>query len=102
MLRLFFAFIVGFILAGCSYLHPYRPNIQQGNVISANRVSQLQLGMSQTQVISIMGTPVLQNTFANNRLVYVYQLLPNHGTNVEKIVTLTFSNGRLVNIQKQI
>ncbi|OGT31272.1 MAG: hypothetical protein A3E87_10195 [Gammaproteobacteria bacterium RIFCSPHIGHO2_12_FULL_35_23] len=102
MLRLFIVSFLILILGGCSYLHPYRPDIQQGNIISTKKVAELHLGMSQNEVVALLGAPILQNTFANNRLVYVYQLLPNHGSNIKKILTLTFRNGQLVDIQKQI
>jgi len=89
------------LLSGCSYLHPYRPNIEQGNIVNANHVNQLRTGMSLTQVQKIMGgKPVLENTFNNSRIVYAYQYIPNHGKQVTKQVALTFRNGRLANIQK--
>ena len=100
MRRFLLTLLLTFFLAGCSYLHPYRPDIQQGNIISAKAVSQLRTGMSPRQVTRIMGDPVLQSTFSKNRMVYVYTLLPNHGSEVEKQLRLTFNRGRLSSIQK--
>lgn len=100
MLRLFVIAIAALTLAGCSFFHPYRPNVQQGNIISKTKVQQLHTGMGMRQVENIMGKPVLENTFDNNRLVYVYEMNPNRGKIVKKRVILTFRNYRLVKIEK--
>lgn len=88
-------------LSGCSVFHAYRPDVSQGNVITKAQVAQLKLGMSQRQVISIMGEPVLQNVFANNRISYVYTFWPNRGASKYKKAVLSFRRDRLIKIEKQ-
>ena len=100
MFRFLLTILLALTLAGCSYLHPYRPDIQQGNIITPTMVKQLRTGMSTRQVTRIMGDPVLQSTFSRNRMVYVYTLQPNHGKEIEKQVRLTFSRGRLSSIKR--
>lgn len=100
MLRLLAVAIACTGLAACSYLHPYRPNIEQGNVITTKNVSQLHVGMSTAQVAKIMGDPVLRNSFDDNLIVYAYQYLPNNGTNVKKTITLYIRHGRVSRIEK--
>jgi outer membrane protein assembly factor BamE len=94
--------IVGLLLSGCSVIHPYRPSIQQGNVINMSKIRRLKLGMSQNQVVKLLGNPILTNTFDNNRLAYVYTLSPNNGPTINKRLFLTFKNNRLVNIEKHL
>lgn len=80
-------------LAGC-----YHPDIQQGNNLSPQQISQLKLGMTKDQVITALGSPVLSDVFNPNRLVYIYTNLPNSNVYTEHKVILTFSNNKLTNI----
>jgi len=86
-------------LCGC-FLKPYRPTIQQGNVIDPVKVSQLKLGMSKEQVKSIMGDSVLDDTFDQNYWSYNYTKQINGGKiNIQEL-TLQFKNNKLVSINK--
>lgn len=96
------ALIATLLLSGCSYLHVYRPDRQQGNIIKANKVNQLKLGMSPFEVKHIMGDPLLENTFEDNKLLYVYTFEPNAKPITEQRVVLTFRRDRLVKIEKQL
>lgn len=73
-------------------------DIEQGNVITPEMVAKLHTGMSEEQVKSIMGTPMLLNTFDDNRIDYVYTYKPAHDTMTEKNITLIFRNHRLQSI----
>ncbi len=77
----------------------YKPNIQQGNVITPDMIAQLKPGQTQDEVRYIMGTPVMQNTFDPNRWDYVYTYQPGGKARTEQRVTLLFVNGILQNIQ---
>ncbi len=100
MLSLLTLLITCLSLAACSYLHPYRPNIEQGNIITAKQEASLHVGMSQNEVIKLLGAPVLRNTFDDNLIVYSYQYLPNNGTKIQKTITLYIRNGRVSRIEK--
>ncbi|MGD2074506.1 MAG: outer membrane protein assembly factor BamE [Gammaproteobacteria bacterium] len=54
----------------------YRIEIQQGNVISQEAVSQLRLGMNKRQVQFVLGTPLLVDPFHADRWDYYYQYKP--------------------------
>lgn len=88
-------------LSACSIIHSYRPDVQQGNTINWQNVAKLKVGMTKAQATQIMGSPVLQNLFADNRMTYVYTLWPNHGPTQRAAVILTFRNDRLIKIEKQ-
>jgi len=50
----------------------YRVPVQQGNIINPNDVARLEPGMSKQQVHYLMGTPLAQSSFDNNRWNYVF------------------------------
>ncbi len=66
------------VLAGCSWVPrpvtEYKIDIQQGNVLTQDMVSQLRPGLTKDQVRFILGTPVLMDMFHANRWDYVYRL----------------------------
>jgi outer membrane protein assembly factor BamE len=74
-------------------------DIEQGNIITPQIASQLHPGMSEAQVQSIMGAPLLINTFTVNQMNYVYTFKPGYGTLQEKRITLIFKAGRLARIE---
>jgi len=61
------------VLGGCIY----RPNIQQGNLLSAEEVDKVTVGMTRSQVRYLLGTPMVSDPFAPHRWDYVYRL--THG-----------------------
>lgn len=60
-------------LAGCSF-KPYRIDIQQGNVVTAEQFAQLKLGMTREQVRFLLGTPLLTDIFHDTRWDYYYRM----------------------------
>src|SRR3954463_4553333 len=67
------------VLSGCVY----RMNIQQGNFLEPRAVSQLQVGMTRSQVRYLLGTPMVPDSFDRDRWDYLYYLkLGNMSTNV--------------------
>lgn len=77
-------------------------SIEQGNVMTPEMTNQLHIGMSEEEVKNVMGSPMLLNTFNNNRIDYVYTFKPGNGTMTEKKMTLSFQNGLLKNINEKI
>jgi outer membrane protein assembly factor BamE len=61
--------VAGSVLAtGCVY----KMNIQQGNYLVADSVSQLKEGMTRSQVRFLLGTPMVPDAFDNSRWDYYY------------------------------
>jgi outer membrane protein assembly factor BamE len=50
----------------------YKMNIQQGNYLVAESVSQLKEGMTRSQVRFLLGTPMVPDAFDNSRWDYYY------------------------------
>lgn len=86
-------------LTACGGTHwgfPYRPDVQQGNWITAEQVAQLQQGMTREQVRFILGTPTLQDIFRTNRWDYPYYNKPGYGEEEKRQFTVWFEGDTLV------
>lgn len=93
MQKLLYTLLLVLLLPGCNIVH--KMEIEQGNVITPQMLEQIHTGMTKKQVEEIMGTPILLNTFNDNRVDYVYTFKPAGGKMTEKSVVLTFNKGRL-------
>jgi len=95
-----------FSLAGCDsvpqLVKPYRMEIQQGNYVSQEMVSQLKPGMSKEQVRFVLGTPLLIDIFHADRWDYVYTRDPRDGTKEQRRLAVFFDAGRLVRVDGDI
>jgi outer membrane protein assembly factor BamE len=72
--------------------------IQQGNLVTQESVSKLQRGMTKQQIQSLLGTPLMQDSFNNNRWDYVFYQNQDKNTSTSKDITLFFKDNRLVNV----
>lgn len=50
----------------------YRLDIQQGNILDAEQIDQIQVGMTRSQVRFVLGTPMVADPFDQSRWDYVY------------------------------
>lgn len=95
-----FIISIGLFIALASTGCTYKMDIQQGNLTSEARVSQLNEGMNQRQVLFVMGTPMLVDPFHANRWDYYYSL-QRQGEALQRYrVTLHFSEGVLTTIER--
>ena len=77
----------------------YKPDIQQGNVISQEQINRLEPGMSKNQVRYLMGTPMLVDTFHQDRWDYVFTMKKGGGDVKRERVALFFKDDQLVKIE---
>ena len=81
----------------------YRIAIQQGNAVDQEMLDQLDIGMEQSKVRFIMGTPLLVDPFNQDRWDYIYSLRPGSGSEVRQRVSLYFDDSdRLARIEGHI
>ena len=85
-------------LTGCGFPGVYKIDVQQGNVVTQDMVDQLRPGMTTRQVRYIMGTPLIQDTFAPNRWDYLYTMRAGHESRRQERITLWFENDRLARL----
>jgi len=77
---------------------PHRTNVPQGNVIDQASLDALRPGMSKSQVVFLMGTPLLVDPFHLERWDYVDSIAINWKPRVERKVSLYFDGDRLVRV----
>lgn len=86
------------LVTGCTI---YKMEVQQGNALSNETVSQLQRGMNKDQVAALLGNPLLQDNFRSNRWDYVYYNLRGKEVSSKKQnLTLFFQNDQLIQVKK--
>jgi outer membrane protein assembly factor BamE len=95
--RLLFAALLLVPLAGCVY--SYHPPIQQGNALPWRTLARLHRGMTEAQVVYLLGTPVLADPPHPNRWLYVYYYKAGALSRpVLRRLTVFFHQGRVVKI----
>ncbi len=71
------AFLLCLGFAGCSlkpgFVNEYKIDIQQGNVLTQDMVTQLKPGQSREQVRFILGSPMITDIFHQQRWDYPYR-----------------------------
>ena len=96
------------LAAGCSGvpripgITPYKVEIQQGNFVSQEMVSQLKPGMSKDQVRFALGTPLLTDIFHADRWDYIYWRETPAGEREQRKLAVHFEDGRLARMDGDV
>lgn len=77
----------------------YRPDVQQGNFISQEMVAQLKKGMTKDQVRFLLGTPLLIDSFHENRWDYPFRLKNGEGQLTSSRVVVFFENDKVAKFE---
>ena len=95
-----------FLCASCSSglpgLKPYHLDVQQGNVVTSKMMLQLKPGMTKSQVRYVMGTPLLQDSFHQDRWDYIYQMNKGGVIIERRRVILEFNNDGLAKVRGDV
>ena len=91
--------IVLLLLIGAGCIKVYRMDIQQGNVITAEMIEKLKIGMTQRQVRFLLGTPLVADLLHSERWDYFYSFKPGKGKITQRRLKLIFDGDVLVDIQ---
>ncbi len=84
------------LLSGCVL---YRAEIQQGNVINAEMLDNLKLGMTKRQVVFLLGTPLINDPFHAQRWDYFYSLGKAGGKPERRLLTVYFKDDAVVSVE---
>ncbi|MGQ0429345.1 MAG: outer membrane protein assembly factor BamE [Gammaproteobacteria bacterium] len=85
--------------AGCIY----RMDIQQGNLLDAEQVDQLEVGMTRSQVRFLLGTPMVMDSFDAERWDYVFSLRRGHSRKVERRhLIVWFEGDRVTRVEEPL
>lgn len=98
------AFAAPVALTGCETILSNLPgiytiDIEQGNMIDQAMVDQLRPNMSKRQVLYIMGSPMLTDTFHEQRWDYLYSDQPGGEARMQKRISLYFNGDNLAGVQ---
>lgn len=80
----------------------HKIDVQQGNVVTQEMVDQLRPGMSRAQVQFVMGSPLVVDTFHQERWDYIYRYKPGYGKVQQDHVSLYFEADVLARISGNI
>ena len=96
-----FFLAVSLFLGGCAnweFPWVYRLSIDQGNIITQEKVNQLKPGMTRDQVKFVMGSPLLTDTFHDDRWDYLYTLRDRDGKTKEQKLSVFFIDDKLARL----
>jgi outer membrane protein assembly factor BamE len=89
----FLAAILGaLVLAGCVY----KIDIQQGNYVAQDIAAKLKVGMTKAEVRQLLGTPLLVDTFHQNRWDYYFSDVKGRVADKRSDLTVFFENDKVV------
>ena len=81
------------LVSGCNFI--YRQPVFQGNLLEKTNVEQLKPGMTQAQVVALLGSPPLADPFHKSRWDYAATERRDHGDTQVKNLTLWFEGDTL-------
>lgn len=89
---------LAFGLTACSTVKKvvYRIDVPQGNYLEQDKIDQLEVGMNTEQVQYLLGTPMLNDMFANNRWSYVFIKREGHNEPIQHTLQVYFNAQGLV------
>ena len=97
IIRLLFCTVFAtLVCSGCGLI--YKQNIQQGNAIEQEDLDELYEGMNKRQVLFVLGTPSVMDSFNQDRWDYVQTFSRRGSDMVKRTVTLRFENDLLTEI----
>ena len=84
-----------FAAGGCVY----QANLSQGNVIKQDDLDQVEVGMTRSQVRFLLGTPMIDDPFHDDRWDYVYfAKIGRDDAIFKRWVTIVFNSDRVSEI----
>ena len=89
-------------LSGCSgigFPGVYLINIDQGNIVEQDMVDQLKPDMTRRQVRFLLGTPIIEDTFNNDRWDYIRVVRRGNDTLLRRRLTVVFEDDVLVDVE---
>ena len=103
-------FLTFIFLTACSVKSPidyfeakiYKLDVQQGNIITAEMLIGLKPGMTRAQVKYVLGTPLIQDSFHENRWDYIYKMIKDERLIEERHVVVRFADDELVDVKGDI
>ncbi len=84
-------------LTGCQYFQfpgVHKINVQQGHILTNDMLSQLEPGMTRGQIRYLLGTPLVNDLFNDDRWDYYYSLVLGNGRAFKRSLTVFFTDDK--------
>ena len=90
--------VLSFGLTACT---GYRINVLQGNFLDQEKIDQISQGMTRNQVKYLLGTPMVADSFHEDRWDYVYQFkVGKTGEIIRRKVTVFFEGDAVQRVEQ--
>jgi outer membrane protein assembly factor BamE len=83
------------VLLGACHGFPYKLDVPQGNLVGAEQLEKLEIGMTRNQVRFVLGTPLVTDPFHSDRWDYFYSFRHDDKVTTTKRITLVFTDDTL-------
>ena len=83
------------LVSSCGWALVHKIEIQQGNVVTPEQVSQLKTGMSKAEVRQLLGTPLLTDVFHGERWDYYFSFAKGDNLKERTGLAVMFQDERL-------
>ena len=90
------------VLSSCSIPRIFQVVISQGNLVDQEMLDKLEIGMTESQVKFVMGTPLISDTFYPNRWDYFTSVTQGSETFTEQKITLYFEENKLARWEGEV
>tara|TARA_B100002052_G_scaffold238818_1_gene222727 strand:- start:133 stop:462 length:330 start_codon:yes stop_codon:yes gene_type:complete len=90
------------LVSSCSIPRIYQVVISQGNLVDQEMLDKLEVGMTESQVKFVMGTPLISDTFYPNRWDYFTSVTQGDKSFTNQKITLFFEENKLVSWEGKI
>jgi len=80
-------------------LKPYRIEVVQGNVVTQETMAQIQPGLGRSQVLQILGAPLLMDIFHKDRWDYVFTIAKQGVSPQKRRISLFFKGDILDHVE---
>ena len=93
--------LILFLVFSCSIPRVYEVVVSQGNLIDQDMMEKLEIGMTESQVKYVLGSPLITDTFTPNRWDYYTSVTQGNKKFTEKKITLYFEDKKLVSWKEE-
>ena len=90
------------LLANCSIPRIFQVVVSQGNLVDQEMLDKLEIGMTESQVKFVMGTPLISDTFYPERWDYFTSVTQGESSYTNQKITLFFENNQLIRWKGEI
>ena len=81
----------------------YRIDVQQGNLLEDNDIDAVRIGMTRSQVRFLLGTPVVEDPFHQDRWDYIYYFRKGRGKRADRRwLIVYFQNDTVTEIRRDV